>query len=485
MMSRFGFDAASPLQGLASPLQGLAINSRPEKLTLSSFSDATPQGIPKFSPVRVSSTHHVSHQDSPYTRIHRVGYQPDSLQIFSSSTSPRDTDNLQDSVPALCPSNTQALTRPPLNKGKTGIPQQRAVRSSTAIHLTRSKFASDNIFLMELFTSLLGLFGQSSDVHMKLASSPFADERRKRVLNNYAANTAFHYTQEVQKFVRVISQLGFDVHRLSEAQLADALTVMQLSRTSETDRDVCSGNFTIKPLRWWHKIAGVKSLQICFSPLVDSFLKTKLSKDKREAPPLPLWLIFHWELRILQSASTVYEIRMLGSFLLITWAGLRFADAQCMNVDSLVFNFQELCGLVWRSKTMSAGPPFGVQASGLRSLSTHTWLFKFLQTWDTTMHEPQVPRSRVDFLIPSTSPDGTCPSWAPLDYAGTTKVFRDMLLTPWKRFDGPHPLAHLQQMYTLHSMRATLLNFLAPNRGQWSATQTDYYRVTTRTPNIH
>ena len=64
--------------------------------------------------------------------------------------------------------------------------------------------------------------------------------------------------QAVLKFVRVTSQLEFDVHHLSEAQLADTLTVMQLSRTSDTDRDVCSGNFTIKALRWWHKIAGVK-----------------------------------------------------------------------------------------------------------------------------------------------------------------------------------------------------------------------------------
>ena len=63
--------------------------------------------------------------------------------------------------------------------------------------------------------------------------------------------------------------------------------MMQLSKSCDTDKDVTSGNFTIKALRWWHKVAGVQNLQVCFSPLVDSFLKTKLSKDKREAPPLP------------------------------------------------------------------------------------------------------------------------------------------------------------------------------------------------------
>ena len=433
-------------------------NSGP-KLTVANLSDAVPQGRPRFSPVRNSLLHHVSHDDSPYARFHRVSYQPTSLQMQSHATSILESAPQQPSVPALYPSTAEALPCPPLTQGTVGSHRSKPARSSTAMQLTRSKFASDNVFLVDQFTTLLGLFGTFSDVYQTLSSSPYADEHRKKLLNNYAATTACRYMQAVLKFVRVTSQLGFDVHHLSEAQLADTLTVMQLSRTSDTDRDVCSGNFTIKALRWWHKIAGVKNLQICFSPLVDSFLKTKLSKDRREAPPLPLWLVFQWERRILQSASTMYEIMMLGSFLVIIWAGLRFADAQRLNVDSLVFNFQELRGLVWRSKTMAAGHPFGVQASGLCSLSSHTWLFKFLQTWDTLMHDLQMPRSRVDFLIPSMSPDGTFPVFEPLDYAGTTRVFRDMLLTPWKRFEGEHPLAHLQQMYTLHSMKATLLSF--------------------------
>ena len=200
-------------------------------------------------------------------------------------------------------------------------------------------------------------------------------------------------------------------------------------------------------------------MQICFSPLVDSFLKTKLTKDRREAPPLPLWVLFQWERRVLQSAATAYETMMLGSFLLITWSGLRFSDAQRLNVDSLVFNFQECRGLVWRSKTMSAGHPFGVQASGLCSTSSFTWLFKFLQTWDQLMHDSNIARSKCDFLIPCIQPDGTIPIFEPLDYAGTMRIFRTMLLTPWKRFQGPHPLEHVQLNYTLHSMKATLLSF--------------------------
>ena len=81
-------------------------------------------------------------------------------------------------------------------------------------------------------------------------------------------------------------------------------------------------------------------------------------------------------------------------------------------------------------------------------------LFKFLQTWDQLMRDLQIPRSQCDFLIPAMQPDGTISEFEPLDYAGTTKIFRAMLMTPWKRFQGDHPLERLQMTYTLRSMKA-------------------------------
>ena len=90
------------------------------KLTVANLSDAVPHGIPQFSPVRNSLLHHVSHEDSPYARFHRVGYQPASLQMRSSSTSNLDSEPRHESVPALCPSTSKALPCPPLNKGKVG-----------------------------------------------------------------------------------------------------------------------------------------------------------------------------------------------------------------------------------------------------------------------------------------------------------------------------------------------------------------------------
>ena len=183
----------------------------------------------------------------------------------------------------------------------------------------------------------------------------------------------------------------------------------------------------------------------------------KLTKDKREAPPLPLWALFQWERRLLQSQSTIFEIIMLGSFLFIIWSGLRFADAQRLNLQSLVLNDEELRGMVWRSKTQSNGHPFGVVSSGLCSTGNYTWLVKFLRTWDKLLEHPDL--KHCDFLIPHISESGQVLSSHPMDYASSQKILRHMLRTPWKVFKDSHPLDSLTMNYTIHSLKATLLSF--------------------------
>ncbi len=128
-----------------------------------------------------------------------------------------------------------------------------------------------------------------------------------------------------------VLKLGISMTHLTVPQLVDCLAVMSHSRSTSTD--AMSGNFTLQALRWFRKIAGVSCLELVFSPLADSFLKVRSTADKKEAPPLPLWILFHWEKRILYSQSTLYEVIMLGGFLFILWSGLRFSDAQRLNVS--------------------------------------------------------------------------------------------------------------------------------------------------------
>ena len=293
------------------------------------------------------------------------------------------------------------------------------------------------------------------DVFSALADSRFAPEHRNRLLDGYAASTVFRYMQAVQQFSKTINKLGWDFATLTQSQLVDTLSVMSQSRSCSSDG--MSGNFTIKALRWFRKIAGVRCLDLAFSPLVDSFLKMRLTKDKREASPLPLWILFQWERRLLQSQCTTFEIIMLGSFLFVVWSGLRFADAQRLNLQSLVLNDEELRGMVWRSKTHSNGHPFGVVSSGICSTGTYTWLVKFLRTWDKLLEHSEL--KHCDFLIPHISEHGSLLSGDPMDYASTQKILRYMLRTPWKTFKDAHPLDSLTMNYTVHSLKATLLSF--------------------------
>ena len=387
----------------------------------------------------------------------RTGYQP---QSFVAKSQPPhflqanciSSEIMADLPPApVIPSvgdDSQTSTKAPKGGRRGGSKSQ-------LTQMVRLKHPSDSPIITGKFDALLKDFGYLSDVYRALSESQFATEHRNRLLNAFAASTVFRYLQAIQQFSTTLGKLGISITTLSVPQLVDCLAVMSHSKSSSSD--CMSGNFTLKALRWFRKIAGVQCLEIVFSPLADSFLKVRLTTDKKEAPPLPLWLLFHWEKRILYAHSSTYEVIMLGSFLFILWSGLRYSDAQRLNVASLVLTDDEIRGMVWRSKTRSNGHPFGIVSSGLCSTGSFTWLLKFLRTWDKLLSDADI--ATCDFLIPDLSEQGTWLSQEPLDYAGALRIFRTMIYTPWKRFAGKHPLDAMQLNYTLHSLKVTLLSW--------------------------
>ena len=420
-------------------------------------SDAVPvqtSGHSVFSQVGVrSAPYHVGQSSVGLPRPERRDFHPSSLQSTPMQL-PLESIDVTSEFHAVATESSTGL-------GRFVVPRALAVptqlkTSSGAQQLQRLKRPSESTLLTSQFQNLLEQFGTASDVFSALTDSTFAAEHRSRLLDGYAASTVFRYMQAIQQFSKTLSKLGWDFTTLTQSQLVDTLSVMSQSRSCSSDG--MSGNFTIKALRWFRKIAGVRCLDLAFSPLVDSFLKLRLTKDKREAPPLPLWILFQWERRILQSQCTIFETIMLGSFLFIVWSGLRFADAQRLNLQSLVLNDEELRGMVWRSKTQSSGHPFGVVSSGLCSTGTFSWLVKFLRTWDKLLMDHAELKS-CDFLIPHLAEEGAVLSGDPMDYATTQKILRHMLRTPWKTFKEAHPLASLTMNYTVHSLKVTLLSF--------------------------
>ena len=271
----------------------------------------------------------------------RTGYQPQTFQQRSVPPQSLLTDG-------FAKTSTDELPPAPLifsgsSDKQVSIAQhlhRRGGSTSQQSQLVRLRKPSDSEMIVNKFDALLTEFGSESDVFRALSQSQFPDAHRNRLLDAYA--TVFRCLQAVQQFSQTLITLGFSLPELSVPQLVDCLAAMSHSKSLASE----SGNFTLKALRWFKKIAGVSSLDIAYSPLADSFLKVRLTSDKKEAPPFPLRILFHWERHILYSQSTTFEVIMLGSFLCVAWSGVRFSDAQRLNVGSLVLTENELRGMV-------------------------------------------------------------------------------------------------------------------------------------------
>ena len=443
--------ASSSSHVASSPIDFSHSGCKVTKDDLSTFSWKS-AGFHRASPYQVTDLQ-LGVNDRPV----RDGYQPQSFKVQCKPPQSLQSTGSKPEVISDLPPAPEILQRNVEQQVSTGAKttRRRGGSKTQQMHLTRLRHPSDSPVITGKFDALLHEFGSLSDVYQALQQSQFADAHRDRLLNAFGASTVFRYLQSVQQFSNTLKTLGFTFTDLTVTQLVDCLAVMSQSRASSSD--AISGNFTLKALRWFRKIAGVSCLEIVFSPLADSFLKVRLTTDKKEAPPLPLWILFHWEKRILFSQSTTFEIIMLGAFLFMTWSSLRFSDVQRMNIESLVLSDMELRGMVWRSKTRPNGHPFGISSNGLCSTGSFTWVVKFLRTWDALLADSGC--VTWDFLIPHLSEQGTLLSHEPLDYASALRIFRDMLYTPWKRFSGSHPLDQMKLNYTLHSAKATLLSF--------------------------
>ena len=164
---------------------------------------------------------------------------------------------------------------------------------------------------------------------------------------------------------------------LTSVQLADALVVLSLARGADPEAGVHSAT-AIKAIRWVRRNPEVHCLEISYSPLISSFLKSKIPRERKEAVPLSLYVVMHFERRILMQDCTDSEVLLLGSFLILIWASLRFMDGQRVHLRSLSFDGSTLRGSCYQTKTTSHGQPFGLMCQGFLSHGSFTWTYKFL-----------------------------------------------------------------------------------------------------------
>ena len=198
----------------------------------------------------------------------------------------------------------------------------------------------------------------------------------------------------------------------------------------------------------------IQAFSVAFGPLLNSF-QTKIPHDRRESLPFSLYVLSQFERHILVREISQDDILILGAFLLLLFSGLRFADLQRTAPSSLQWDGATLRGLAWRTKTSSAGTPFGAIAAGFLSLGTFNWLYEFLITLDAVL--TQYGSTDIDFLLPSIGPSGLRVPLQPMSYAEGLYFLRKMLPLPWKQ--KPLSVGASPNSYTIHGLKSTLISW--------------------------
>ena len=367
---------------------------------------------------------------------------PRSLQV---SAVPLDVDSV---------GHNAIIVQQPVRDTKRSKPQQRPPLShgpgSAAV--TRVRCASDCSLVMSLWSSVTTLYMAFSPMLQQLQQSSFRDQHYVRLINNFAASTLLKYLSALQHFHALMLDLRLTLDGLTETQLADILTAGWLSR--KASESMSSAAMMLKALRWGYKQLQIESFVVAFGSLLTSF-QSKVPHDRRESLPFSLYILSQFERHILVRETSQADILILGTFLLLVFSGLRYADLQRTSPLSLQWDGSTLRGLAWRTKTSSAGTPFGAIGCGFLSSGSFNWLYKFLMTLDDVLS--QHGSADIDFMIPSIGPQGVRVPLQPMSYAEGLYFLRKNLCLPWKR--NPLSIGVAPNYYTIHGLKSTLISW--------------------------
>eukprot|EP00435_Cladocopium_sp_Y103_P000244 s2560_g1.t1 len=321
-----------------------------------------------------------------------------------------------------------------------------------ASEVTRVRCASDSSVVMSLWHAVISMYMHFSPMLQQLHVSEFKQQHYIRLVNNFAASTLLKYLSALQNIFGLLTDLRIDLATLTEMQLADILVAGRLSKHSEDS--MASTSMMIKAIRWGYKQLQIEGFAVAFGSLISSF-QTKIPHDRKESLPFSLYILSQFERHILVRETPMQEVLILGSFLVLLFSGLRFADLQRTSPTSLQWDGSTLRGLAWRTKTSTAGTPFGMLACGFLSKGSYTWLFKYLVHLDGLLADHG--SSSVDFMVPSFSQHGVRLPLQPMSYAEGLYFLRHYLTLPWKK--SPLGLGTSPQSYTIHGLKSTLISW--------------------------
>ena len=365
---------------------------------------------------------------------------------------------MADQSTGTCGTQAKDLMRPSQPKRLRMSAPSSQQASSANDALTPVKQPSQCLLVQKLWDELVSVFMPYSRLMHDIENSVHRAHHVARILDNFAATTLSKYIPAITNFVEACHSLHLSLVSLTAVQMADGLIAVRLARSS--DGILMNSATVIKALRWSVKQLGADCFQCAFDGLISKFLSDKIPRDIRESLPLPLHCFLHWKRKILMSSTNPLLIIILGSFLLQAWTGLRWADMQRVSPINLIFDFETLRGIAWRTKTTTKGQAFGCTFSGFLSHGTHNWLLVYLRALDKIYGQHGDPN--LNYIVPRITGEWNqlqlVQPLKPMRYADALYYLRVVIPTPWKQ----NPFAFEVQNYTIHGLKATLLSWCSP-----------------------
>lgn len=320
--------------------------------------------------------------------------------------------------------------------------------------MIRIRQPSNSHVVQKLVETFMTIFTPVSRLLLDLENSVHGITHVYRIIDGFAATTIIKYMSALIAFHRTCMDIRVDISNLSAVVLADVIVAASLTRRSDGSGPAHS--VLIKAIRWGYRTFNIECLAPAFDDIIGSFYRSKIPNDRRESLPFSLYILMQFERRVLQSSTPDGEVIIIGAFLFLLWSGFRWSDMQRTAPSTLQWSGTELRGLAWRTKTSSAGCPFGFISCGFLSHGTFSWTLRFLQTLDQMLASENL--DSIDFLIPSFHRDGSIriPIQA-MTYSEGLGFLRHFLQLPWKMQSST--LSCNPSSYTLHGLKSTMLSW--------------------------
>ena len=283
-----------------------------------------------------------------------------------------------------------------------------------------------------------------------------------QLLSHIGPSTLDLYSRAIDTTITWMNHLGITWCEMSLQHLVEILSLAKDAAKHDVKAVRLQPMHILRGLRWLVKTALMDEMaNLLNNALIASFAKGSTQpRDRKEAIPVPLWVLINWELHLIHPDTPDWTRLLLGGFLLACWGSLRYADLQRIQVTSLNLATGSLRGTCRMTKTTRSGQPFAVVTSGFVGDSPQSsWIYVWLKALQAAVYRsyPFCP----DFIIPVLdnyhSPTGN----APLPYAAALKALRWAAQTPWGK---PALSAEQAHQLTLHSLKVTFLSAAAQLR---------------------